>query len=94
MIEPTCTLVLTAPIKFGDEVIESLDLTEPTMGQLRAAHREPYDLDKLAKLIHLNATIPMSVVDKMTKRDVEACDRFFDRFKLPPDLKPDAPAQP
>lgn len=93
MIETTMTLPLSAPIPFGTETITSLNLTEPTMGQLRKAHREAHDLDKLAVLIQMNAAVPMAVVDQMSKRDVEACDRFFDRFTLEPILTPAAPAQ-
>lgn len=78
------TLPLTKPIKLGEHEYTELKLSEPTMGELRKAGKAGDGLDQLATLIHLNAKVPMSIVDQMLQRDMEAAGDFFGHFGKPP----------
>lgn len=74
------TITLRKPITLGDLSYTELNLTEPTIAQLRKAAKAEDSIDQLATLIHLNAKVPMTVVDQMVQRDMEAANRFFFRF--------------
>lgn len=75
-------MTLRKPIKLGELEYATLDLTEPTVAQLRKAGKAGDAIDQLATLIHLNAKVPMTVVDQISQRDMEDAARFFMRFGL------------
>jgi hypothetical protein len=81
-VEPQDQLVLTLrkPISLGELQYAEITLTEPTVAQLRKAAKAGDAIDQLATLIHLNAAVPMTVVDRMVQRDLDAAGDFFGRF--------------
>lgn len=79
-IETVLDLELITPVKFGKETHTVLHLSEPTMKQLRAAQRGQTAADQLAIMIQENTGLLPGVVDKLSQRDVKACDDFFGRF--------------
>jgi hypothetical protein len=83
-IEEELVLTFRKPIFLGkgDKAAEYLEvtLTEPTTGQLRVASKAGGSIDVLAVLIHLNAKVPMGVVDQMLQRDLDRAGDFFARF--------------
>jgi len=78
------TVTLVRPINIGREGAEveyaELQLTEPTYKQLVQAGKAGSAMEQLGTLIHLNAKVPMAVVDQLRQRDLEACGAFFGRF--------------
>ena len=74
------TVTLSKPIKLGEIEYAELKLSEPTMKELRTSGKAGDGLDQLAMLIHLNARVPMAVVDSLCQRDIKVCDAFFARF--------------
>ena len=76
------TLVLTQPIKLESITYTELNLTEPTVKQLRTAAKAGGGLEWGATLISVNAVVPMVVVDKMLQRDFERAADFFAHFGI------------
>lgn len=74
---------LRKPVTFAKVDYTHVDLTEPTVAQLRAAGKANQGIDQLATLAHLNAKIPQGAVDQFCQRDFEECGRFFERFNSP-----------
>lgn len=79
----TLTLTLREPIQVGGVEHAVLELSEPSMKQLREAEKAGTSLDQLAKLISLNARVPMAVVDAMKQRDLSRAGDFFAHFGDP-----------
>ena len=79
-IPDSMLLQLSSPIELGAVTYDTLSLSEPTVAQLRKAAKAGDGMDQLATLIHLNAAVPMAVVDKLRQRDFEAAGGFFARF--------------
>lgn len=78
------TIKLRKPIKLADISYESIDLREPTAGELRKALNLGSDngIGNAMALIHLVAKIPMAVVDQLSQRDLAEADRFLGGFTL------------
>ena len=76
------TLALAKPIDLAGVVYTELQLSEPTVKQLRAAAKAGGGLEWGATLVSLNAVVPMAVVDKMTQRDFERAADFFVQFGI------------
>ena len=74
------TLVLSKPIDLAGEIYTELNLTEPTVKQLRAASKAGNGLEWGVALVSVNAVVPMAVVDRMTQRDFERAADFFVQF--------------
>ena len=83
-MDDTLTLVLARPITLGELVYTEIELSEPTVKQLRAAAKAGGGLEWGATLISQNVPLPMAVVDKMTQRDFTRAADFFGRFDTPP----------
>jgi hypothetical protein len=79
-VQDEITIIFRKPIKVGEAEYTSIDLTEPTAGQLRKAAKAGDGLDVLCELIHLNSSVPKSVVDQMLHRDLDKAGDFFGRF--------------
>ena len=79
-IPDSLALALSTPVELGAITYDTLNLSEPTVAQLRKAAKAGDGMDQLATLIHLNAAVPMAVVDKLKQRDFEAAGSFFARF--------------
>jgi hypothetical protein len=74
------TITFVKPIKLGEIEYSQVTLTEPTYSELVAAGKKGADLEQLGHLIHLNAKLPMAVVERLKKRDLDACAGFFGSF--------------
>jgi hypothetical protein len=83
-IRDEMVLTLRKPITVGKgaAAIEytEVQLTEPTVGQLKQASRTGNAIEQLAILISLNGKLPMAVVDQMLQRDLDRAGDFFGRF--------------
>lgn len=82
-MDDTLTLVLSKPIMLGELTYTEIELTEPTVKQLRAAAKAGGGLEWGAALISQNVPLPMAVVDKMMQRDFSRAADFFARFDTP-----------
>jgi hypothetical protein len=78
------TLTLLKPVSFGSTTVTELKLSEPTLKQLREASRAgELGLDRVAKLIELNAVVLPAVVDQLGQRDLGRVNDFFAGFDRP-----------
>ena len=78
--EDEFVLELRVPIDLGGVTYSELKLSEPTVKQLREAAKLGGGIEWGAKLIQLNAAVPMAVVDRMTQRDFGRAADFFGHF--------------
>jgi hypothetical protein len=78
------TITLLKPIRIGRAenavVYDTLNLKEPTAGQLRKALLIEDDIGTLMSLIHQTAAVPMQVVESLSQRDLGDCQSFFLQF--------------
>lgn len=79
-IETEKTITLRKPFSFGTVEYTEIQLTEPTVGQLRAAYKAGAGMDVMATLTSLVAKIPLKAVDQMSQQDFGDCISFFDQF--------------
>lgn len=83
-IEETKVIPLRKPIEIGQGeaklTYSELNLREPTMGELKQAHRAGAGLDMLSRLIQLVGGWPVMAVDQLPQRAVEEAGRFFGQF--------------
>lgn len=74
------TLTLRKPVKFADQDYTTLNLREPTAGELAKAMKEPGEVDMIIALIHQVAAVPRGVAERIAQRDMGDCARFFAQF--------------
>lgn len=87
-------LTLRKPVTLGTETWAELRLTEPTAGQLIRAGKAASPIEQVAALLHLNAAVPMAVVDRLAQRDFMAAADFFGRFSDPQPESGQVPTSP
>lgn len=73
-------LVLKKPVTHAKTEYTVLNLSEPTAGQLIKASKAGNALEQGATLIHVNAAVPMGVVEQLSQRDFDEAASFFARF--------------
>ena len=71
------TVTLRTQVSLGGVEYTELQLTEPKLKQLIAARKAGIAEEQMAQLIHLNAKVPMVVVQELGQRDFEECADFF-----------------
>lgn len=74
------TLVLRKPVKLGDAEYTSLDLREPTAGELSKASKAGGNVDIAIALISLIAKVPRGAVEKLSQRDFQEAADFLGSF--------------
>ena len=80
--EKTITLRKPLSIGSGEKAItfETIDLREPTAGELDQASRSPSQVGMVISLISLVAKIPRKAVEGMSQRDLKDCSDFLGSF--------------
>lgn len=74
------TLTLRKPVKVGDVEYDSLELREPTAGELSKANKQADPIDASIMLISLVAKVPRAAVEGLCQRDLEDAADFLGRF--------------
>lgn len=84
MFEDEITITLSKPVIIGKDATaqtyEELKLREPTAGEMEKAARADTNIGTVITLVSLIAVIPRGVVEKITRRDLMAADKFFQTF--------------
>ncbi len=78
------TLTLRKPVRFAETDYTTLNLREPTSGELARALKEPGEIDMMISLIHQVAAVPRGVAERLSQRDLGECSRFFGQFSREP----------
>ncbi|WP_338523367.1 phage tail assembly protein [Pseudomonas batumici] len=80
--EITITLVKSVVIGKGDTAVpyDEIKLREPTAGEMEKASRADTSVGSAITLISLVAGIPRGVVEKFSKRDLVAANKFLEGF--------------
>ena len=81
-MEDTKTLTLRKPIEFGGVKYETLDLREPTAGELEKAFNASNDMGVAINLVSAVSKIPRKAVEGMGQRDLKEASDFFARFSV------------
>lgn len=76
------TVVLRKPVKLGSVEYASLDLREPTAGELAKASKAGGNVDVAITLITLIAKVPRGAVEKLSQRDLQEASDFLGSFTL------------
>lgn len=79
-VEEEKTMVLRKPVKLGDVEYSSLDLREPTAGELSKASKAGGNVDIAIALISLIAKVPRGAVEKLSQRDFQEAADFLGSF--------------
>jgi hypothetical protein len=78
------TIELRKPVSVGKGdaavIYEKLDLREPSAGELEKASRADTSVGSAITLISLITSIPRGAVEKISKRDLVAANRFLEGF--------------
>lgn len=82
-MEDQITLSLIKPVKLGDNEYSTLELREPTAGEMSRADKAGSAIDSTIALIYIIAKVPKPVVDRLCQRDFEAAASFLGGFTLP-----------
>jgi hypothetical protein len=84
MFEDEIVITLTKPVVIGKDesakTYEEIKLREPTAGEIEKAARADTNIGTVITLISLVAVIPRGVVEKISRRDLQAADKFFQSF--------------
>ncbi|WP_110947414.1 phage tail assembly protein [Pseudomonas bohemica] len=84
MSEDETTITLSKPVAIGkgDAAVtyEEITLREPTAGEMEKASRADTSIGSAITLISLVAAIPRSAVEKFSKRDLVAANKFLEGF--------------
>lgn len=84
MFEEEITITLSKPIVIGKDAtaqtFDEIKLREPTAGEMEKAARADTNIGTVITLVSLIAVIPRGVVEKITRRDLMAADKFFQTF--------------
>lgn len=82
LIEEEKTLVLRKPVEFAKVTYESLDLCEPTAGQLSKANKAGDNIDVAIMLLSLVAKVPRGAIEKLGQRDLQEASDFLGSFTV------------
>lgn len=78
------TIELSKPVSMGKGdaavIYEKLELREPSAGELEKASRADTSVGSAITLISLITSIPRGAVEKISKRDLVAANRFLEGF--------------
>ena len=84
MFEDEITITLSKPVIIGKAenavTYEEVRLREPTAGEMEKAARADTMIGSAITLISLVGAIPRSVVEKFSKRDLVAANKFLEGF--------------
>ncbi|WP_454843315.1 phage tail assembly protein [Pseudomonas gorinensis] len=84
MSEDEITITLSKPVIIGKAenavTYEEVRLREPTAGEMEKAARADTMIGSAITLISLVGAIPRSVVEKFSKRDLVAANKFLEGF--------------
>ena len=84
MFEDEITITLSKPVVIGKAesaiTYDEIKLREPTAGEMEKAARADTMIGSAITLISLVAAIPRSVVEKFSKRDLVAANKFLEGF--------------
>lgn len=80
--EITITLTKQVTLGKGDNAVvyEEITLREPTAGEMEKAARADTSIGSAITLIGLVAVIPRAAVEKFSKRDLVAANKFLEGF--------------
>jgi hypothetical protein len=73
-------MMLRKPVKLGEVMYESLDLREPTAGELEKASAASTQVGQAIILISLVAKMPRGAVEKICQRDLKEASDFLGSF--------------
>ncbi|MBB4863353.1 hypothetical protein HNP46_002200 [Pseudomonas nitritireducens] len=83
-MQDTLIITFSKPISLGKgddaQVYETVELREPTAGELEKASRADTSIGIAINLIGLIGKIPRSVVEKMSQRDLRQANEFLSGF--------------
>ena len=74
------TITLRKPVKVGDVEYTTLDLREPTAGELSKANKAGDNIDLAIALISMIAKVPRAAVDQLCQRDFQEANDFLSSF--------------
>lgn len=84
MFDEEITITLSKPVVIGKDdnaiTYAELQLREPTAGELEKATRADTSVGAAITLISLIAKIPRAAVEKISKRDLVAANKFLEGF--------------
>lgn len=84
MFEEEITITLAKPVVIGkgDNAItyDEITLREPTAGEMEKASRADTSVGAAITLISLIAVIPRGAVEKFSKRDLVAANKYLEGF--------------
>ena len=79
------TIQLRKPVALGDITYSTLDLKEPTAGQLeKAASSSSSSVGMVINLISTVAVVPRKVVEGLCQRDFKEASDFLEAFESQP----------
>jgi len=76
------TITLRKPVTFAKIEYKTLDLREPTAGELAKATRASGSVDVAISLISMIAKVPRGAVEGMCQRDLQEASDFLGSFTL------------
>lgn len=76
------TMTLRKPVVLGSVEYSTLDLREPTAGELSKASKAGGNVDIAINLISLIAKVPRGAVEKLSQRDFQEASDFLGSFTL------------
>lgn len=77
------TITLRKPVTFAKTEYTTLDLREPTAGELSKASKHVGNVDAAIALISLIAKVPRGAVEGLCQRDLQEASDFLGTFTLP-----------
>lgn len=79
-IETEKILTLRKPVTTGGKTYETLELREPTAGELEQASKAATNLGVVITLIAIVAKVPRIAVEALCQRDLREAGDFLDSF--------------
>jgi hypothetical protein len=84
MFEEEITITLSKPVVIGKgdtaQTYHELKLREPTAGEIEKSSRADTNVGTAITLISLLTAIPRSAIEKISRRDLMAADKFLQSF--------------
>lgn len=74
------TITLRKPVTLGEVIYTTLDLREPTAGELEKASTAACNLGVVMNLVSVVAKVPRRVVESLCQRDLKEAGDFLDGF--------------
>jgi Phage tail assembly chaperone proteins, E, or 41 or 14 len=74
------TIQLRKPVEFAGKTYETLDLREPTAGELEKAATATTNMGVVINLIQLVAKVPRKVIEGLCQRDLKEAGDFLEAF--------------